>query len=77
MLHDSIAYALSHRPEAVDYALQFGRGLDRGRTDTFVGMYVNQLTLGYGERGERAVRELMNLAFERNLIPERVPVEFA
>ena len=51
MLHDSIAYALSHREEAVEYALQFGRGLDRERTDTFVGMYVNDLTLSYGERG--------------------------
>ena len=45
MLHDSIAYALSHRQEAVEYAQQFGRGLDRTRTDTFVGMYVNELTL--------------------------------
>ena len=45
MLHDSIAYALSHRREAVEYAQQFGRGLDADRTDTFVGMYVNELTL--------------------------------
>ena len=45
LLHDSIAYALSHREEAVEYALQFGRGLDRERTDKFVGMYVNDLTL--------------------------------
>ena len=45
LLHDSIAYALSHRPDAVEYALQFGRGLDRAKTDRFVGMYVNDLTL--------------------------------
>ena len=77
MLHDSIAYALSHRAEAVEYAEQFGRGLDRERTDRFVGMYVNDLTLGYGERGRKAVELLMNEAFEKGLIPQRVPVEFA
>jgi 1,4-dihydroxy-6-naphthoate synthase len=77
MLHDSIAYALSHRDAAVEYALQFGRGLDRARTDTFVGMYVNDLTLGYGERGRRGLERLMDEAFERGLIPSRVTVEFA
>jgi 1,4-dihydroxy-6-naphthoate synthase len=77
LLHDSIAYALSHRREAVDYAQQFGRGLDKDRTDTFVGMYVNDLTLGYGERGRKGVERLMDEAFEKGLIPNRVPVEFA
>ena len=77
MLHDSIAYALSHRPEAVEYALQFGRGLDRTRTDKFVGMYVNDLTLSYGDRGRRGVERLMTEAFEQGLIPNRVPIEFA
>ena len=77
MLHDSIAYALSHRREAVEYAEQFGRGLDRERTDKFVGMYVNDLTLGYGDRGRLAVERLMTEAFEKGLIPQRVPVEFA
>lgn len=77
MLHDSIAYALAHREEAVDYAIQFGRGLDRSRTDRFVGMYVNQLTLSYGDRGRQAVERLLTEAFERGLIPQRVPVEFA
>ena len=77
MLHDSIAYALSHREEAVEYALQFGRGLDRAKTDTFVGMYVNQLTLGYGERGRQAVERLLNDAFDKGLIPKRIAVEFA
>jgi 1,4-dihydroxy-6-naphthoate synthase len=77
LLHDSIAYALSHRKEAVEYAQQFGRGLDKDRTDTFVGMYVNDLTLGYGERGRQGVERLMDEAFEKGLIPHRVPVEFA
>ncbi|MGE5814557.1 MAG: MqnA/MqnD/SBP family protein [Acidobacteriota bacterium] len=77
LLHDSIAYALSHREQAVEYALQFGRGLDRPRTDRFVGMYVNQLTLDYGDRGRAAVERLFGEAFEKGLIPKRVPVEFA
>jgi 1,4-dihydroxy-6-naphthoate synthase len=77
LLHDSIAYALAHRKDAVDYAQQFGRGLDKDRTDTFVGMYVNDLTLGYGERGRKGVERLMSEAFEKGLIPRRVPVEFA
>jgi 1,4-dihydroxy-6-naphthoate synthase len=77
LLHDSIAYALSHRAEAVEYAQQFGRGLDKARTDTFVGMYVNDLTLGYGDRGRRGVERLMTEAFEKGLIPQRVAVEFA
>ncbi len=77
MLHDSIAHALSHRAEAVEYALQFGRGLDRARTDRFVGMYVNDLTLSYGDRGRRGLERLMSEAFDSGLIPKRVPVEFA
>jgi len=77
MLHDSIAYALTHREEAVEYAIQFGRGLDRERTDTFVGMYVNNLTLAYGDRGRMAVERLLAEAFEKGLIPQRVPIEFA
>ena len=77
MLHESIAYALSHRKEAVEYAEQFGRGLDRDRTDKFVGMYVNDLTLGYGDRGRKAVELLFNEAFEKGLIPQRIEVKFA
>lgn len=77
MLHDSIAYALSHREDAVEYALQFGRGLDRDKTDRFVGMYVNDLTLAYGERGRAGLERLMADAYERGLIPQRVSVDFA
>jgi 1,4-dihydroxy-6-naphthoate synthase len=76
LLHDSIAYGLDHREEAVEYALQFGRGLDRTRTDRFVGMYVNQLTLDYGPRGRAAVVRLMDEAFEKGLIPKKVDVAF-
>jgi 1,4-dihydroxy-6-naphthoate synthase len=76
MLHDSIAHALTNRPAAVEYAQQFGRGLDRSDTDTFVGMYVNQLTLDYGERGRAALERFFAESFEKGLIPNRVPIEF-
>jgi 1,4-dihydroxy-6-naphthoate synthase len=76
LLHDSIAYGLEHRGEAVDYSMQFGRGLDRERTDEFVGMYVNELTLDYGERGREAVRRLLGDSQAAGLIPSGVQVEF-
>jgi 1,4-dihydroxy-6-naphthoate synthase len=76
MLHDSIAHALNHRVEAVAYAQQFGRGLDRDDTDRFVGMYVNELTLDYGPRGRAALERFYSEAFEKGLIPKKVPVEF-
>jgi len=76
MLHDSIAHALDNRSAAVDYAQQFGRGLDQADTDTFVGMYVNQLTLDYGDRGRAALERFFTEAYEQDLIPARVPVEF-
>ncbi len=76
MLHDSIAYALDHRTDAVEYAQTYGRGLDRQDTDKFVGMYVNQLTLDYGTRGRAALERFFGEAFEKKLIPEKVAVEF-
>jgi 1,4-dihydroxy-6-naphthoate synthase len=76
MLHDSIAYALDHRDAAVEYAQQFGRGLDRAGTDRFVGMYVNQLTLDYGARGRAALERFFGEAWDRRLIPAPVKVEF-
>ena len=76
MLHDSIAHALNNRVAAVEYAQQFGRGLDRKDTDTFVGMYVNQLTLDYGSRGRTALERFFTESFDKGFIPNRVPVEF-
>jgi 1,4-dihydroxy-6-naphthoate synthase len=77
LLRDSIAYALAHRQEALDYALQFGRGLDRAKADRFVGMYVNELTLDYGERGRAAVRRLFDEAWQKRLIPKPIDVEYS
>jgi 1,4-dihydroxy-6-naphthoate synthase len=77
LLHDSIAYGLEHRQEAIEYAMGFGRGLDRAKTDRFVGMYVNDLTLDYGERGRAAVHRLLDDARAARLLPKPVTVEFA
>ena len=77
LLHDSIAYGLQHRSDALEHALQYGRGLNREDADRFVGMYVNQLTLDYGERGREAVQQLLTEAHQRGLIPRAVRVEFA
>ena len=77
MLHDSIAYGLAHREAALDYAMKYGRGLDRKDADRFVGMYVNELTLDYGDRGRAAVQRLMDEAFAAGLITSKVTVEWA
>jgi 1,4-dihydroxy-6-naphthoate synthase len=74
MLHDSIAYALDHRADAVAYAEQFGRGLNRTDTDRFVGMYVNELTLDYGDRGRAGLERFYADALEKGFIPKPVPV---
>ena len=74
MLHASIAHALDHRSDAIAYALDFGRGLDVERTDRFVGMYVNELTLDYGARGRAALERLFAEAYDARLIPQPVAV---
>jgi len=76
MLHDSIAHALNNRADAVEYAQQFGRGLDRKDTDKFVGMYVNQLTLDYGKRGRAALEVWFAEAWKKRLIEREIKVEF-
>ena len=76
VLRESIEYGLAHRAEALDYAMQFGRNMERRLTDRFVGMYVNNLTQEYGERGRAAVRKLLSLGHEAGIIPHRVEVEF-
>ena len=70
ILRDSIDYGLEHRDQALDYAMDFGRGLDRGLTDRFVGMYVNDLTRDYGERGSRAIERLLEEGRAAGLIPD-------
>ena len=75
-LRASIAYGLQHRKGALDHAMQYARGLERSRADTFVGMYVNDWTLDYGDRGRKAVRLFLQRGYESGFIPKRVDVEF-
>jgi 1,4-dihydroxy-6-naphthoate synthase len=75
-LRASIGYGLQHRKGALDHAMQFARGLERSRADTFVGMYVNDWTLDYGERGRKAVSQFLQRGHDAGFIPRRVQVEF-
>jgi 1,4-dihydroxy-6-naphthoate synthase len=76
ILEASIRYGLEHRSEALRHALRFGRGLDEGLADRFVGMYVNALTLDYGERGRQAVRRFLAEGRAAGVIEKDVTVEF-
>jgi 1,4-dihydroxy-6-naphthoate synthase len=75
-LRESIAYGLDHRKNALDHAMRYARGLDRGKADTFVGMYVNDWTLDYGERGRRAIRLFLDEGVKSGVITRPVTVEF-
>ena len=75
-IRKSIQYGLDHREEAMAYAIQFSRGLDTQRVDRFIGMYVNDLTLDYGSEGKQAVKKLLQEAYRKKIIPERVALEF-
>jgi 1,4-dihydroxy-6-naphthoate synthase len=76
LLRDSIAYALDHRKPALEHAEKFGRGLDMALADRFVGMYVNERTLDYGEDGRAAIDELLRRGAEAGLVGGPVPVDF-
>ncbi|MCC6224260.1 MAG: ABC transporter substrate-binding protein [Thermoleophilia bacterium] len=76
ILHDSIEAGLEHREQALEYALEFGRGLDPALADRFVGMYVNELTQDYGEEGRAAVTELLRRGEQIGAFPGPVRVEF-
>jgi 5,8-dihydroxy-2-naphthoate synthase len=75
-LRASIVYGLAHRDEALEHAMQYARGLDRADADTFVGMYVNDYTVDYGEKGRRGVIQLWERAAARGLIPAGQPLTF-
>jgi 1,4-dihydroxy-6-naphthoate synthase len=76
VLRESIQAGLDNREEAMEYAMQFGRGLDVALADRFVGMYVNELTCDYGDEGRQAVRELLHRAEELGTYTQPVRVEF-
>jgi len=75
-LRDSIQYALDHREPALAYAMQFARDLDPQMADRFVGMYVNNRTLDYGEDGKQAVVKLLDMGYNAGIIPHKPAVEF-
>jgi 1,4-dihydroxy-6-naphthoate synthase len=75
-IRDSVEYGLEHREEALNYAMQFAREMETELADKFVGMYVNKWTLGYGERGKRAVNELIKRGTAAGLLPGPASVEF-
>lgn len=77
LLRESIQYGLDHREEALLYATQFSRGLDPSAADRFIAMYVNDWTLNYDERGQRAVQLFLDRGFEAGILPAPVRAEFA
>jgi 1,4-dihydroxy-6-naphthoate synthase len=76
LLRASIEYSLAHREQALEYAIQFSRGLDAPTADRFVAMYVNEWTLDYGESGRKAVQLLLDRGFEKGILPRRVEAQF-
>ena len=76
VIANSIGYSLDHREEAVAYALEFGRGLDLDLADRFVGMYVNEWTRDYGERGREAIRRFLNQGAKMGVVPAVPELEF-
>jgi 1,4-dihydroxy-6-naphthoate synthase len=75
-LRDSIQHALDHREEALEYAMQFARDLDPALANRFVGMYVNERTLNYGPDGREAIQKLLEMGYDRGIIPHRAKVDF-
>ena len=75
-LKESIQYGLNHRDEALEYAMQFARDLDRQLAGRFVSMYVNERTLDYGAEGRAAIVRLLEMGYESGIIPHRPQVDF-
>jgi 1,4-dihydroxy-6-naphthoate synthase len=75
-LKDSIQHALDHRQEALQYAMQFARDLDTQAADKFVGMYVNERTLDYGEDGRYAVEKMLDMGYRAGVIPHRAKLDW-
>ena len=75
-LHESIIYSMEHREDALQYAMQFARDMAPEMADRFIAMWVNDLTLDYGERGKKAVKTLLSEGHKAGIIPHEVNVEF-
>jgi 1,4-dihydroxy-6-naphthoate synthase len=75
-LHRSIVYSMENREDALSYAMQFARDMPAELADRFVAMWVNDLTLDYGERGREGVKRLLDEGYEAGIIPNKVEVDF-
>ena len=76
LMRESIQYALDHREEALNYAMQFARDLEASQAEKFVGMYVNHFTVDCGELVPKAAQKLLDMGHEAGIIPHRVALEF-
>ena len=76
VLRDAIQCGLDNRAEALEYALQFGRGIDAAVADRFVSMYVNELTQDYGDEGRKAVTELLRRGEKLGAFPQPVEIDW-
>lgn len=76
LLKKSIVYSLDHRQEALEYALEYARDMDPNLADKYIGMYVNELTVDFGEQGRQALRRLFEMASDRNIV-KKIEIEFA
>jgi 1,4-dihydroxy-6-naphthoate synthase len=76
MMSESIKYALDHREEALNYAMQFARDMEASLAGKFVGMYVNHYTVDCGDVVPKAAQKLLDMGYEAGIIPNRVTVEF-
>jgi 1,4-dihydroxy-6-naphthoate synthase len=76
LVRATVEHSLAHRPQALEYAMSFARGMDPAVADRFVGMWVNDMTVEMGERGRRAVQTFLDRGFEAGIVPRRVALDF-
>jgi len=76
LFKESILYALSHRDEALEYALEYGRGISKRLGNKFVGMYVNDFTVELGSEGQKGLQKLLDVGFDKGILPHKVQVPF-
>jgi 1,4-dihydroxy-6-naphthoate synthase len=76
LVRETVTHSLAHRPQALEYAMGFARGMDPGVADRFVGLWVNDMTVEMGERGRRAVQVFLDRGFEAGIVPSRVALDF-
>jgi 1,4-dihydroxy-6-naphthoate synthase len=76
LIYESIQYGLANWDEAIEYAMKYGRGIERSLADRFVGMYVNEWTRDYGPKGRQAVVEFLQAGYEAKILPKPAVVEF-